>query len=247
MKKITYDSFLSKMTANKKAPSTNGAWALFFLPLLLAGCLNTVETEPEIITEPPISSLISTDTIKSGDYKTFTIGANSETVYESVNELKSNIGLEYINIVSNIYEGVAELEDKLPLYHYIFMDEKKGTSSGVQIGIKNNSIETIYLSSGQALEKWPQELSQSAIKKGDDIAVLYDKLKTISENEKYKSKFEAINLLTKDLSKTYDSEMEKSPQWYFGYTLEKNKMDVVKLNFEEGVLESIIINHYQSY
>ena len=27
MKKITYDSFLSKMTANKKAPSTNGAWA----------------------------------------------------------------------------------------------------------------------------------------------------------------------------------------------------------------------------
>ncbi|EPR69347.1 hypothetical protein ADICYQ_1592 [Cyclobacterium qasimii M12-11B] len=209
--------------------------------------MNDQELEPEIITEPPYSSLISTDTISSGDYKTFTIGSTSESTYEAVNLLKGDIGLEYINIVSNIYEGVEELENKLPLYHYIFMDEKIGTSSGVQIGIIEDRIATIFLGSGEELEKWPKDLSQSAISKGDDVAVLYDKLKTISENEKYKNKFEAINLLTKDLSKIYDTQMSKSPQWYFGHTIETNKMDVVKLNFKEGVLENIIVDHFQTF
>jgi|GEM_PF-391285 len=247
MTKNPLNSFSISESPFKKAKYPSSLWTLFLAPLLLFGCLNDNETVPEIIIEPPFSSLVATDTIKSGDYKTFTIGTTSESTYESVNQLKSDIGLEYLNIVSNIYTGVAELEDKLPLYHYIFMDEKKGTSSGVQLGIKNNSLETLFLSSGEALEKWPKELSQSAIRKGDDVAVLYDRLKTISENEKYKNKFEAINLLTKDLSKIYDNQMGKSPQWYFGYTIEKNKMDVVKLNFNEGVLESIIINHFQTY
>ena len=235
------------MSPFKKAQYASSLWALLLSPLLLFGCLNDNELEPEIITEQPYSSLISTDTISSGDYKTFTIGSSSESTYEAVNLLKDDIGLEYINIVSNIYEGVEELENKLPLYHYIFMDEKIGTSSGVQIGIKEDRIASIFLGSGEELEKWPKDLSQSAIAKGDAIGVLYDKLKTISENEKYKNKFEAINLLTKDLSKIYDTQMGKSPQWYFGHTIETNKMDVVKLNFKEGILENIVINHFQTY
>jgi hypothetical protein len=41
--------------------------------------------------------------------------------------------------------------------------------------------------------------------------------------------------------------MAASPQWYFAYTVEENKMDVVKLNFKEGILNNIIVNHFQTY
>lgn len=247
MKKSTKTNHYSKIWPVKWVGNPSGLWALLLSPFLLFGCLNTSETEPEIIIEPPYNSLIGTDTISSGDYKQFSIGANAETTYASVNQLKENIGLDYINIVANIYSDITELEDKLPLYHYIFMDEEKGTSTGVQLGISEDRIATIFLGNGEELEKWPTDLSQFAIRKGDEVATLFDKLKTISQNDKYKKKFEAINLLTKDLSKPYDSQMSKSPQWYFGYTLADDKMDVIKLNFEEGMLKNIIIDHFETY
>lgn len=247
MKKSTKTNHYSKLWPAKWYGNSSGLWALLLSPFLLFGCLNTSETEPEIIIEPPYSSLIGTDTISSGTYKQFSIGANSKATYMAVNQLKGEIGLDYLNVVANIYSDIAELEDKLPLYHYIFMDEEKGTSTGVQLGISEDRIATIFLGNGDELEKWPTDLSQSAIRKGDEVATLFDKLKTISQNDKYKKKFEAINLLTKDLSKPYDYQMSKSPQWYFGYTLTDNKMDVVKLNFEEGILQNIIINHFETY
>jgi hypothetical protein len=247
MKKSTKTNQNSKILPAKWGGNSSGFWALLLSPFLLFGCLNTDETEPEIIIEPPVSSLIGTDTISSGAYKQFRIGTNAENTYATVNILKEDIGLDYINVVANFYSGITELEDKLPLYHYIFMDEEKGTSTGVQLGIKEDRIATIFLGNGDELEKWPADLSQSAIRKGDELASLFDKLETISQNKKYKKKFEAINLLTKDLSKPYDSQMSKSPQWYFGYTLADSKMDVVKLNFEEGILQNIIINHFETY
>ncbi|MEX2594416.1 MAG: hypothetical protein WD426_16720 [Anditalea sp.] len=38
--------------------------------------------------------------------------------------------------------------------------------------------------------------------------------------------------------------MATSPQWYFAYIPEENKIDEVKLNFKEGNLEEIVINQY---
>ncbi|WP_339902180.1 hypothetical protein [uncultured Cyclobacterium sp.] len=247
MKKSTRTNHYSEIWPANGVGNSSGLWALLLSPFLLFGCLSASEPEPEIIIEPPYSSLIGTDTITSGDYKHFSIGTNAENAYAAVNLLKEDIGLDYINVVANIYSGMAELEDKLPLYHYIFMDEEKGTSTGVQLGISEDRIATIFLGNGEELEKWPTDLSQSAIRKGDEVASLFDKLETISQNEKYKKKFEAINLLTKDLSKPYDSQMSKSPQWYFGYTLADDKMDVVKLNFEEGILQNMIINHFETF
>jgi len=247
MKKTTKTKHYSEIFPATWAGIPSGLLTLLLSTFLLFGCLSNSETEPEIIIEPPYSSLISTDTISSGDYKQFSIGTNAEHTYAAVNLFKEEIGLDYMNVVSNIYSDLAELEEKLPLYHYIFMDEEKGTSTGVQLGIKEDRIATIFLGNGEELEKWPTDLSQSAIRKGDEVTTLFDKLKTISQNDKYKKKFEAINLLTKDLSKPYDSQMSKSPQWYFGYTLTDNKMDVVKLNFEEGILKNIIINHFETY
>ena len=247
MKKTTKTKHYSEIFPATWAGIPSGLLTLLLSTFLLFGCLSNSETEPEIIIEPPYSSLISTDTISSGDYKQFSIGTNAEHTYAAVNLFKEEIGLDYMNVVSNIYSDLAELEEKLPLYHNIFMDEEKGTSTGVQLGIKEDRIATIFLGNGEELEKWPTDLSQSAIRKGDEVTTLFDKLKTISQNDKYKKKFEAINLLTKDLSKPYDSQMSKSPQWYFGYTLTDNKMDVVKLNFEEGILKNIIINHFETY
>ena len=247
MKKTTKTKHYSEIFPATWAGIPSGLLTLLLSTFLLFGCLSNSETEPEIIIEPPYSSLISTDTISSGDFKQFSLGTNAEHTYAAVNLFKEEIGLDYMNVVSNIYSDLAELAEKLPLYHYIFMDEEKGTSTGVQLGIKEDRIATIFLGNGEELEKWPTDLSQSAIRKGDEVTTLFDKLKTISQNDKYKKKFEAINLLTKDLSKPYDSQMSQSPQWYFGYTLTDNKMDVVKLNFEEGILKNIIINHFETY
>jgi hypothetical protein len=247
MKKIAHDLFLSEVIFWLKPKKISRLLISFLLPLALFGCLNDNDTVPKIIIEPAFSSLIATDTISSGNYKTFSIGTDAASTYAAINDYKGSIDLDYLNIVSNIYNDLSALEGKFGLYHSIFLDEKSGTSLGVQLTVKDNRIETIFLNSGKSLEKWPEELKQTAIRKGDDVAELFGKLQMISEQIAYKNKFEAINLLTKDLSKVYDPQMAASPQWYFAYTVEENKMDVVKLNFKEGILNNIIVNHFQTY
>ncbi|MEX2594415.1 MAG: hypothetical protein WD426_16715 [Anditalea sp.] len=165
---------------------------LFALSAFFVSCFPDDTNEPMIITEPDRLFLMASDTISSGTYMGLLTGEDADKVYAAVTDLGDSIGVTYLNIVSNIFSGLTGLEDRLPLYQSVFLDEKSGTSTGVQIAIEDGRIKSIFLNSGKKLDKWPNNLSSSsAIRTGDKVETLYGKLKAISDNHSYK-----INLST---------------------------------------------------
>ena len=226
------------------------AYLLIFFLFLFSGCQDTDAVEPTVIIEPPTTVVVGSDTLTSGDYRGLTIGERAENTYTTIKNFEDSKGngVHYLNVVSNIFTDIAKLDERLALYQSIFLDEAKGTDSGVQISFEDDKVKTIFLNSGKQLEKWPVDLPHSsAIQTGANVDEVYEKLKNISSIHTYKSKFDRMSLFTKDVFKDYDPHMAISPQWYFSTEIKKNgKMDVVHLYFKNGVLESIIINHYQT-
>jgi hypothetical protein len=221
---------------------------LFALTIFLGGCLNETIDEPTIIIEPPLVQLVSTDTIGSGSYMGFTIGEKAEEIYVHVTALQASEGVTYLNVVGNVFDGLGGLEGRMPLYQLIFLDQKPGSDSGVQLALTDGRVSSIFLNSGKELTQWPEKPRLlPAVQVGDAAEALYPKLEQISADKSYRNMFEYVSLLTKDLSKVYDPHMADAPQWYFAYLLEDHKMDEVKLNFEEGRLKEILVNHYQRY
>ena len=217
-----------------------------FLLFLAVACINGQPDEPTIIIEPPLVQLISTDTISSGSYMGFTIGEEAEEIYARVTALQASDGVTYLNVVGNVFDGLRGLEERMPLYQSIFLDQKPGSDSGVQLTLTDGRVSSIFLNSGKELTQWPEKPRLlPAIQVGDAAEALYLKLEKISADKSYRNKFEYVSLLTKDLSKDYDHHMAAAPQWYFAYLLGDDKMDEVKLNFEEGRLHEILINHYK--
>lgn len=217
--------------------------------LFLAGaCIDGQPEEPTIIIEPPLVQLISSDTIRSGSYMGFTIGEEADEIYTRVTALQDSEGVTYLNVVGNVFDGLGGLEERMPLYQQILLDQKPGSDSGVQLSLTDGKVSSIFLNNGKELKQWPEKPRLlPAVRIGDAAEALYLKLDKISTDPSYKDKFEYISLLTKDLSKAYDPHMADAPQWYFAYTLEDNKMEGLKLNFEKGRLKEILINHYQRY
>lgn len=221
---------------------------VFSLTIFLGACINDQPDEPITIVEPPLTQLISTDTISSGSYLGFTIGEDAEETYSHVNALKVSPGVTYLNIVGNVFDGLTGLEERMHLYQTIFLDRKPGSDSGVQLTLTDGRVSSIFLNSGKELTQWPEKPHLlPAVRLGDGATALYPKLEKISADKAYRNRFEYVSLLTKDLSKPYDPPMADAPQWYFAYTLEDNRMDEVKLSFEEGRLKEILVNHYRRY
>lgn len=231
-------SFFSKPLPN--------AWVSLSLALALVSCLpSDNQTIQPTGPEPEPLSLIARDTLTTGTYLSFTIGETAAATYTSFTGLQEPILVNYLNMVSNIFSGMDGMEDKLALYHTILLDEKRGTDAGVQITIEKGLVKSLYLNSGKMLQKWPVDFKSSAIRIGDKADILYGKLKGISSHKSYRNKFESVNLITKDLARDYDPGMADSPQWYFAYTKDDDKMEVVKLNMNAGLLTSIIVEQYQ--
>src|SRR5690606_20388163 len=201
-----------------------------------------------VIIDPPFKNLISTDTISSGSYMGFTVGEEAEKTYAHATSLQASAGVSYLNVIGNVFDGLAGLEDRMPLYQSIFLNEHPGTDNGVQLTLTDGRISSIFLNSGKKLNQWPEKPGAlPAVRVGDAAETLYAKLVKISSSKSYASRFEYIALLTKDLGKAYDPPMADAPEWYFAYTLADSKMDEVKLQFDEGKLSRILVNHYKQY
>src|SRR5690554_901064 len=110
------------------------AWAFLPFSLALASCLNNIDPEQTRTgPEPTPILLIASDIVASGSYLGFTIGETAENSYSSATHLKASMPVNHLNMVSNIFSGMDGMKDKLPLYHTVFLDERKGTDSGLQI------------------------------------------------------------------------------------------------------------------
>ncbi|PWJ60216.1 hypothetical protein CLV98_101397 [Dyadobacter jejuensis] len=202
--------------------------------------------DPELITDPPMSELISSDSLSAGSHLGLGIGTEAIKIYEAIQGLKASQGVSYVNVVGNTSSDLESLVQRLPLYQYILLDEQKGTDTGVQLTLAEGRIAHIYLNNGVKLSQWPaNQNGESAVRMGDKAEELYQKLVNIHSIKGYASKFERIMLLTKNLSTAYDPAMAGSSQWYFAYAPAPNLIEEVKINFDNGLVSAIVVNRYQ--
>ena len=220
--------------------------AMLFLTLIGTGCLNVDLMEPEIIVEPPVQVFVSRDTISAGEYLGIAVDANVENVYPSLQNLQETKGIMYVNVVSNIFSNVNQLNTRLHLYQSIFLDEQKGTDSGIQISFEGGKVKSIYLNSGKQLAQWPlKENASTSVRVGDQVDALHIKLEKIQSMESYANKFERISLFTKELASQYDPIMTQSPQWYFRYVVEPGLYEHVNIYIEKGKVRYLEVSRYR--
>jgi len=220
---------------------------LLLLTFLLASCqLDDTPDPTEPIIEPRFSTLIERDTISSGSYLGINISEKAETIYTSIQSLKSSNDVSYVNLVSNISSDITKLSNRLPLYQSILLDQKEGTDSGVQITVETGKVKSIYLNSGKTLTQWPEKSdSKSSVRTGDQAVELYQKLVNIRNKGTYARKFERISLPTKDLSLSFDPVMAQLPQWYFAYQTGPDLWELVQMYLKDGKLDHIVVERYK--
>ncbi|GAB3927023.1 hypothetical protein [Larkinella terrae] len=218
-----------------------------FLLTVVTGCQTTdTAVTPEISSTSVTGHIIGRDSLYTGNYLGLVVNDEAENVYKVVQTLQQTKGVTYLNIVSNFASDFAQLRERIPLYQYMLLDQNRGTDSGVQINLEADQIKSIYLNSGTKLTQWPANSKTSSIRVGDTAGSLYEKLASIRQVSAYATTFERILLLTKNLSKPYDPAMRQSPQWYFAYTTEPNRMDEVQIHFKDGKVDHIYVTHYQT-
>ncbi|QHV98875.1 hypothetical protein [Spirosoma endbachense] len=215
---------------------------------LVYGCQMEPSVTPETTGPEPEPYRITRDSVKSGNYLGIAIDEEAATVYPKIQALQQTKGVTYLNVVNNVFSELTTLKERLPLYQYILLDQKPGTDSGVQITIEGQAVKGIYLNSGQQLTQWPEkQAANSSVRVGDPVSSLYEKLASIRSLKAYTNKFEYISLLTKNLSAAYDSGMNQSPQWYFGYSTGPDQMDQIQVHFQDGKVSKLYIDHYAKY
>lgn len=222
-------------------------YALCLLAVLcfLTACKKEEETATVII-EPPTEVVMSADTLASGQMWGLAIGQSASGIYSKIQEIGSEKHITYLGVVGNVFTDLGTVENAIPLYASVLLDEAKGTSTGIQISIAKNKVASIWTNGGIQLNKWPvQHNKNSSITKGDPVESVYQKLVNIKKIKSFKKKFERISIFNKDVNKPYDAHMSVSPQWYFRSAVDDDSYYLIFLNFSEGKLISIYSTLYK--
>ncbi len=194
----------------------------------------------EIIIEPPSVVRISKDSIATGQFWGITIGQISAEIYAKIQSLSAEKGITSLGVVDNRFSRLDSIQNMIPLYSSLFLDERKGTDRGIQFSFNNDKVEQIFVNSGQRLQQWPALSNKNlSVAVGDPVSEVYDKLSAIKNTSNYNSLFESLSIFYKIVSKPYDPTMSKSRQWYFATPVVNKRYYLVHLNFVGGKLQSI--------
>lgn len=220
---------------------------LFLTAFALSSCLKNDDKEPLIIIEPPHDTFITArDTITSGEKWGLKIGDTPEELYAAIQKLKKEQKVSYLSITGNIFTSLEDIQNIIPLYSSILFDRTVGTSTGVQVYFAEDKVKSIYLNSGQQLQKWPNNTpNNSTIFVNENTATLYERLINIQKISAYQKSLERISLFEKNIDKAYDENMSNSKLWYFTTPVNDNTFYEVHLNFNEGKLLSLHVNTWE--
>lgn len=201
-------------------------------------------TEP--IVEPIPAKVLSRDTLTSGQLWDFTIGQLSADVYKKAQEVKVERKIAYMSVVGNVFTSLQSLENKIPLYKSIYLDQTMGTGTGIQIYFADNKVKSIWTNDGKQMNRWPATTgSNASVIRGDQVGELYAKLNNIKKISAYANKFERISVFEKDLTKAYDDQMTLSRLWYVNGDIDSKSYYHLELNFTAGKLVSIYSTLYE--
>jgi hypothetical protein len=221
----------------------------YLIALLIIVC--SCKKEPVVSTDLVPFKIVARDTLTTGQRWGLTIGETAAQAYEMIQNIRGEQGISSLIVVDNVFAKIEDIESRVPRYTSVFLDEAIGTSSGIQVYIADNKVKSIWTNAGTRLSRWPDiSDTTAAVAIEDPIENIYQKLLNASRMPAYVKNFERISMLYKDINKHYDSQMSKSPQWYFvtvddkTYSLVKTYY-LVQLNFSSGVLSSIYFTLYE--
>lgn len=220
---------------------------VLYLPLIIAS-FSACKKEPVTskIIEPRPEKIITSDTVTTGQWWGLTIADTITSIYKTIQNIRVEKRVNHLAVVGNIFTNLQDLEHTIPLYTSIFLDEKNGTNTGIQIYFANNKVDAIWTNGGIELNQWPSNADKAAtITKSDPVENIYSTLNNIKHIAAFANKFERISLIEKDINKAYDPPMSKSPEWYFGTTVDDKRYYVVHLHFSSGLLTSIYATLYE--
>jgi hypothetical protein len=221
--------------------------SILLLILITFSACQKQQVDPDIIIEPPYEKLISRDTLKTGQLWGITIGQSSADIYAKIKEIQADKHIDYLGVVSNVFTSLESINGKIPLYQSVFLDESRGTSTGIQISFAEDKVKAIFINDGTSLGKWPLNAAANAtIAINDPVADVYQKLVNIKNISAYANKFERISIFSKYVSKAYDPGMSASPQWYFSTSISDKRHIHVDLNFSNGKLVSIYSSVFET-
>lgn len=190
--------------------------------------------------EPPIEKIISIDTVTSGELYGLKIGGNAPLIYSEIQNIQPSEKGNYLGIVGNAYTSLSAIENKIPLYLSLLLDETVGTESGIQIYFSENKVKYIGTNGGTKLNSWPSSLTSDVyISVNDPIESIYSKLEAIKEISTYAKKFQRISIFEKDVTKAYDVNMSSSKEWNFNFMSDQKSVTRLTLNFQNQQLISI--------
>lgn len=218
--------------------------AAFALLLSLASCMKGSSVEIDAKPYRPIEK----DTLRTGQLWGLTIGEAAPDVYAVLQDIRSDKQIGYLGIVGNVYSDLSAIQEKIPLYNSLFMDETAGTPQGIQLGFEADKIKVIYMNSGTPLNKWPSITDfANGLTIGDSVSTVYEKLVAIKNVAVYGAKLQRLSLFDKNLAKNYDIGMANSTQWQVVTATVNKRWQLLELNFSLGSLNSIYYTLYENY
>jgi hypothetical protein len=212
---------------------------LLLLVVTFSACIKDESITAPIV-DPIPPKVLSRDTITTGQLWGFAIGQSSSSVYAKAQEVKVERKIAYMSVVGNVFTSLESLENKIPLYLSIYLDQTVGTSTGIQIYFTNNTVKSIWTNDGAKMNKWPSNtVDASTVAVGDQIGDIYSKLVNIKKLSAYANKFERISVFEKEITKPYDDQMTNSRLWYINGDVDDKSYYQLELNFTAGKLVSI--------
>ncbi|TYR31802.1 hypothetical protein FXV77_20430 [Sphingobacterium phlebotomi] len=219
---------------------------ILFVCLYLLGACRKMNTEPEIIVEPPEPIEVKLDSIQEGEMYNVKIGDPTEKVYADLRFFAKGVQQKpYLAITGFLNDHIENLEGRIPLYGSLIFDQRPSSKNGGQIYFEGNNIKSIYKREGKKLTKWPQG-SPSALQVGDRITDIYAKLIKINNDKRFRSLFDYIGMFEKNLETDYDPLQEKSDLWQFNFSIDEKQVVRLDLVFEEGRLV-MVRSRYERY
>jgi hypothetical protein len=218
---------------------------LLLLVVMFSSCVKDENVTAPIV-DPIPPKVLSRDTITTGQLWGFAIGQPSASIYAKGQEVKLERKIAYMSVIGNVFTSLESLENKIPLYQSIYLDQTLGTSTGIQIYFANNTVKSIWTNEGKQMNMWPANTSNnSSIIKGDQVSEVYKKLVNIKSIGAYANKFERISMFEKDITKPYDDQMANSRLWYINGDMDDKSYYHLELNFTAGKLVSIYSTLYE--
>jgi hypothetical protein len=223
--------------------------AFLFFVLILASC-QVDQNDPTIVgPEPePRINYLGRDSITTGDYKGIAINTGKDEAFQRLEAYRESKTVAYVGAVNSYFSDIIELKNRLGFFDWMVLDEVFDTPTGVQLKLASGKVSGIRLNNNTVLNQWPEAANaQSAIRIGDQMEELYNKLVSLSKHDEYAKNFQRIVLGAKYTYALYDPKKAELP-WTFVYdTKSQGVMEHVRIHFEKGKVKYIIVDRFEHY